>query len=103
MESLNPRENNQRHIDKGNVIGSLLGGSSKNQYEKFVEKGSHKSGSLRRDYKEVVSAVNLTNPKNTGTRQFWMRMKPFCRSLLLFESEQFQDLELLSAPLGPSW
>jgi len=67
IKNLNPRENNQRHIDKGNVIGSLLGGSSKNQYEKFVEKGSHKSGSLRRDYKEVVSAVNLTNPKKRGT------------------------------------
>ena len=46
IKNLNPRENNQRHIDKGNVIGSLLGGSSNNQYEKFVEEGNHKSGTL---------------------------------------------------------
>src|SRR6056300_1535129 len=67
IKNLSPKGDFQRHIDKGNVIGSLLGGSSKNQYEKFVEEGSHKSVSLRRDYKEVVSAVNLTNPKKRGT------------------------------------
>ena len=32
-------------------------------------------------------------------RQFWWGWNP-CRSLLLFDSEQSQDLELLSAPLG---
>src|SRR5210317_2215794 len=67
LTNLDPRGNKQRHLNKNDIVGSILGRGSKDQYEEFVKNGNHKSGSLRRDYKEVVSAVNLTNPKKRGT------------------------------------
>jgi len=67
LTNLDPRGNKQRHLNKNDIVGSILGRGSKDQYEEFVKNGKHKSDSLRRDYKEVVSAVNLTNPKKRGT------------------------------------
>jgi len=66
IKNLNPRENNQRHINENDVVGSILGRGSKEQYEEFVKNGNHKRGSLRNEYKQVAGAVNFMNPNKRG-------------------------------------
>lgn len=66
IKNLNPRKNNQRHINENDVVGSILGRGSKEQYEEFVKNGNHKRDSLRNEYKQVAGAVNFMNPSKRG-------------------------------------
>src|SRR6056300_611341 len=67
LTNLDPRGNKQRHLNKNDIVGSILGRGSKDQYEEFVKNGTHGSNSLRRDYKDVSSAVNLTDKNKRGS------------------------------------
>jgi hypothetical protein len=67
IKNLSPKGDFQRHINETDVVGSILGKGSKDQYEEFVKNGTHGPDSLRRDYKDVSSAVNLTNPDKRGS------------------------------------
>ena len=61
FSNLDPRGNKQRHLQE------IQPEKDAGQYESFVINGDHKPDSLRSDYKEVESAVNLTNPDKRGT------------------------------------
>jgi len=61
LTNLDPRGNKQRHIQE------IQPEKDSAQYESFVRNGKHGPDSLRRDYKDVESAVNLTNPDKRGS------------------------------------
>jgi len=60
LTNLDPRGNKQRHIQE------IQPEKDSAQYESFVRNGKHGPDSLRRDYKNVSSAVNLTDKNKRG-------------------------------------
>ena len=60
LTNLDPRGNKQRHIQE------IQPEKDSGQYESFVINGTHGSDSLRKDYKDVSSAVNLTDKNKRG-------------------------------------